>query len=158
MKAKFIICLLGILLFGTSHSFSQEKNRGFNFERFKAERVAFITDAINLTPAEAEKFWPVYNEFDRKRLDLMKKRNELELSMKDENLKKMSDKEFIELSRKLASSPKKDGELSLEYNEKFLKILSPEKVVKLYIAEGNFREYWLRNNFRNNHRENEDKK
>ena len=36
-------------------------------ERIRSERVAFITEELSLTPAEAEKFWPVYNEFrDRK--------------------------------------------------------------------------------------------
>ena len=33
----------------------------------KAERVAYLTAAVNLTPAEAEKFWPVYNNMERER-------------------------------------------------------------------------------------------
>ena len=32
-------------------------------ERIKAQRVAFITDRLSLTPDEAQKFWPIYNQF-----------------------------------------------------------------------------------------------
>jgi hypothetical protein len=31
-------------------------------ERLESFRIQFITKKLNLTPAEAEKFWPVYNE------------------------------------------------------------------------------------------------
>ena len=143
MNTKFVICLLGILLSTTSLSYGQNKDDHFDFEKFKADKVAFITEAINLTPDEAQKFWPVYNEFEKKKWDLMRERHDLERSLRDE-LKEMSDKEYIDLSKRLASFPQKDGELSLEYNDKFLKILSPEKVVKLYIAEVNFRGKLLR--------------
>jgi hypothetical protein len=33
-------------------------------EKLKAHKIAFITDRLQLTPAEAEKFWPVYNEHE----------------------------------------------------------------------------------------------
>lgn len=32
-------------------------------EKIEALRVAFISQQLNLTPQEAEKFWPVYNQF-----------------------------------------------------------------------------------------------
>ena len=41
-------------------------------ERVQALKVAFITKALNLTSAEAEKFWPIYNEFQDKR-DVVRK-------------------------------------------------------------------------------------
>ncbi|HLG04086.1 MAG TPA: hypothetical protein VI731_10860, partial [Bacteroidia bacterium] len=40
---------------------------GTGAERVQALKVAFITKHLNLTPAEAEKFWPVYNEYQDKR-------------------------------------------------------------------------------------------
>ena len=36
-------------------------------DRMKAERVAYLTSAMDLTPAEAEKFWPVYNNMESER-------------------------------------------------------------------------------------------
>ena len=33
-------------------------------EKIKALKIAFITEELNLTSNEAEKFWPVYNKYD----------------------------------------------------------------------------------------------
>ncbi|MGF7138487.1 hypothetical protein [Roseimarinus sediminis] len=136
---------IGLILFTlTLNAMAGMRMQGkFDYDKFKAEKVAFITEAIDLTPGEAQKFWPVYNEFERKRWELMKEHRELDKSLQ-EDLKKMSEKEYIELSRKLASFPHQEGELVVEYNEKFLKILSPKKVVELYVAELDFRNTMLR--------------
>ena len=49
-------------------TFANEKPDGkFDFEKFKAEKIAYITNALSLTPKEAEVFWPVYNEFEGKK-------------------------------------------------------------------------------------------
>lgn len=137
MKKKLIIAL-GTLLIALCAFSMDQPQRNFDFDKFKAEKIAYITEAISLTPAEAEKFWPVYNEFEKKKWELMQERHQMEVQLKD-NLKEMSDKEYIDLSKKLAAFPKRDGDLNLEYNDKFLKILTPRKVVLLYIAEVNFR-------------------
>lgn len=33
-------------------------------DRIRALKVGFITDKLNLTPEESEKFWPVYNQYE----------------------------------------------------------------------------------------------
>ena len=37
-------------------------------EKMEAMRVGFITQKLDLTSEEAQKFWPVYNEFQKKHL------------------------------------------------------------------------------------------
>ena len=34
-----------------------------NGDRIEALRIAYISEQLNLTPAEAQKFWPVYNAY-----------------------------------------------------------------------------------------------
>ncbi len=63
--------------------FPQEQEKKDNFfsaesrEKMNSYRVAFLTERLNLTPAEAEEFWPVYNEYRNKKekhqMDLWKK-------------------------------------------------------------------------------------
>lgn len=43
----------------TLSSFAQQKSN----EKIESMRVAFITNRLNLTPEESQKFWPVYNAF-----------------------------------------------------------------------------------------------
>ncbi len=64
-----------ILLFAASlESFAQD---GDKHERIKALKVSFITEKLELSSAEAEKFWPVYNTYDSQIHDLRHKERQL---------------------------------------------------------------------------------
>ena len=39
-------------------------------EKVEAHKIAFITNELNLTPEESQKFWPIYNEYSAKERDL----------------------------------------------------------------------------------------
>ncbi|MCF8358928.1 MAG: hypothetical protein K9H26_09235 [Prolixibacteraceae bacterium] len=141
MKRNLLLIIF--LLFSVSLLAGTFRGDKFDFDKFKARKVAYITEAIDLTPAEAEVFWPVYNELEKKRFELMQERRKTEEIMEGET-KKMSDAEYTELSRKMASFMKSESDLIIEYNEKFLDILPPKKVVELYKAEHSFREELLK--------------
>ena len=36
-------------------------------DRIKSEKIAFITTELDLTPEEAQVFWPVYNQIEKKK-------------------------------------------------------------------------------------------
>ncbi|WP_338409843.1 sensor of ECF-type sigma factor [uncultured Flavobacterium sp.] len=64
------------------------------FEKVKALKVAYITKELNLTTAEAEKFWPIYNLFDAKQFDLRhKKMKTIMKKLKEDGLDVIDDKE-----------------------------------------------------------------
>ena len=42
------------------------------FEEIKAHKTAFITDRVNLTSTQAEKFWPIYNKHEQEVMALRK--------------------------------------------------------------------------------------
>lgn len=48
---------------------AQDKKKDWK-DRWKAEKIAYITDAMELTSAEAEKFWPVYNKCECEKKNL----------------------------------------------------------------------------------------
>ncbi|HBL76724.1 MAG: hypothetical protein A2W90_23560 [Bacteroidetes bacterium GWF2_42_66] len=111
-------------------------------QRMKAEKISFISARLDLTTDEAQVFWPVYNEFERKKLELEKKRMELELKTNrktelpgDEELKKIND-EYI-------ATFTEEARLMQDYNKQFLKVLSIQKTVKLYEFERKFRLHML---------------
>ncbi|MCF6169136.1 sensor of ECF-type sigma factor [Lutibacter sp.] len=56
---KKLLLLVYIILLTTNTTFSQQQNR----QKIKALKTAHITEALNLTPTEAEKFWPIYNMY-----------------------------------------------------------------------------------------------
>lgn len=119
---------------------------GFDLEKLKAEKIAFFTNALSLTPTEAEKFWPIYNELDKKKFEIVYKRQNF-IKQINEVPQNKSEKEIAELSRKIAATFVEEGKLSVEYNEKFLKVLPAKKVVLLFNADWQLR-HKLLNSFR----------
>ena len=139
----FLISLSIFLIIQTNVSGQKSENNKERWEKYKSEKVAFLTTNLDLTPAEAQKFWPVYNQMDKEKSDVQRKRRELEHQVRDA-AETLSDKEIVLLTREYASNMEKEGALNKKYNEEFLKILPPKKVLKLYKAEGEFRMYMFR--------------
>ena len=93
-----------------------------NGEKIQALKIAFITQKLQLTPDEAQKFWPVYNQYD----------NEIH-NIEIDN----SDPSAIHKEEKLLDIRKK-------YLSSFEKILGPDKTNRLFNAERDFRGILIR--------------
>lgn len=121
---------------------TEEKN-----DRIQAQKVAFITERINLTSSEAQVFWPVYNDCQDKKDKINVQRRTLREYYK-KNARTLSDKEADDILSKYVSIEQQEVNLFVEYNEKFKQVLSSKKVMQLYIAENQFKA-WLLNKLRN---------
>jgi hypothetical protein len=135
MKTKFILPI--IFLFVTSLSFSQ----GFRDkkEKVKALKVAYITEQLDLTTDEAQKFWPVYNAFDDKQGELRHEKMRAILDrFQPGNVDKLSEKEASAL---LIQMEKIEEDL-FNLRKKFIKdlqgVISAKKIIKLKKAEEDF--------------------
>jgi len=109
-----------------------------NMEKLNAYKIAFFTRRLNLTSQEAEKFWPVYNEFQDKRNSILQERLSLNRNINQNELN-MSDKEMIEAGDNYISLQVREASLAQEYHKKFREILSPKKVLRLYQAENQYK-------------------
>ena len=90
MKTKFILPI--ILLFISTVSFSQDFKE--KREKVKALKVAYITEQLELTTEEAQKFWPLYNAFDDKQSELRHEKMRSILDrFKPGNVEKLSEKD-----------------------------------------------------------------
>jgi len=145
MKNKFLYLIITALFVIPAHVFAQENNTEHQdrWDRFRAEKISFLTDKLDLSPEEAQKFWPVYNEMDKERSEIERVRRDLDKQVR-EATEKLSDAKVIKLTRDYASNAENEGALVTKYNEKFLKILPPQKVLMLYKAENEFRMYMFR--------------
>jgi hypothetical protein len=117
---------------------NQILNQNPNLEKLNAYKIAFFTRRLNLTSGEAEKFWPVYNEFQNKRIVIQTERQSLNRNV-NQNMLNMSEKEMTETGDRLISLQIQEASLSQEYHKKFREILSPAKVLRLYQAENQYR-------------------
>lgn len=127
---KTFITLLIISL--TWQGFSQDNDRR---ERIKALKVAYITEQLDFTSSEAQKFWPIYNAFEDQEQQLRRenysKRKETDVaSLSEQDAKKMIDD--------MLSTEKKKLELRETFIKDLQKILSSKKIIKLKITEDQF--------------------
>jgi hypothetical protein len=148
MKRQIII--LSVLFIFSIGVVEAQRGAGYHkdrWDKFRTEKIAFISSRLELTPTEAERFWPVYNQMNKKRREIQKLRRTIDERVRTVN-DTLSEKEIIDLTRKYAESMQKEGTVQIEYNEKFLKILPPVKVLNLYKTEKEFRMYMIKK-FRN---------
>ena len=135
MKTKIILPIIFLLV--TSLSFSQ----GFKEkrEKVKALKVAYITEQLELTTDEAQKFWPIYNAFDEKQSELRHEKMRAILDrFKPGDVEKLSEKDA---SNSLAQMEKIEEDL-FNLKKKFIKdlqgVISAKKIIKLKKAEEDF--------------------
>ncbi len=111
--------------------------------RIEALKVAFITQQLNLTTAEAEKFWPVYNEFNTKRDELAKSKRQLMKDARKTGLDNITDKQAEEIVQAEFKFEQQVLDLKKEYFEKYKLLLGTKKAAKLFQAEREFNDFLL---------------
>ncbi len=137
-----LICLIAAQLTAQPSTEAQkQQQRGQRYQQIQSAKIAFFTAELELTPKEAEDFWPLYNEYWKARenanlqsFHALRSINKLlceDEKVKDSQLKQLMD---AYLSGSLA-----EGEINKEYYQKFIKIFPIKKVAKMYTAEENFR-------------------
>jgi len=141
---KRIIAFTFILAFTiTVNAQPHNKKHHDWWEKYRAEKVAFLTSYLELTPEEAQQFWPVYNQLEKERWEAQKIRREMEEKVLEAS-ETMAENKIEQLTRDFAGSLKKEANMLVAYNEKFLEILPPGKVLKLYKGETEFRMHMIK--------------
>ncbi len=131
VKKGILIIVMGFTL---SFPVAAQDHRE-RYEQIEAIKVAFITSKLDLNTDEAQKFWPVYNNYQKELMELMKKRREdRQKTNIDPNDKINADLAYE--SRML--------DLKKKYKKLYLKAIPPEKILLLYQAEREFREHLIK--------------
>ena len=136
---KIYISLL--LLFISTITLSQNNDK---LEKIKALRVAFISTKLELTSNEAQKFWPIFNEFDKNQTDLRKEKRMLMMRLKHQNTSSLSD---IEMQKLLDTSELLESNIQTNRQQlvKNLKgVISPQKIILLKQLEEDFKKTLLK--------------
>ncbi len=115
MKKYLLILIVGLSTFCIK---AQENDPVKRSEKIQALKIAFITQKLDLSTDEAQKFWPVYNKY------------EAELKQVIKNNKNSPD--VIDGDEKLLNLRKR-------YRSEFIKVIGQPKMNNLFNAEKEFR-------------------
>lgn len=135
--------VLIILFIVSVQTFAQHKNHR---ERIKALKTAFITEELNLSSSEAEKFWPIYNAYDEKVHEFyVTNRRKFRKKISDGNGEgTITEKQAKEMLDKMLKNDAKITQAKIDLKNDLQKVISNVKILKLFKAEHEFSKKLLR--------------
>lgn len=119
-KIYLIIGFLSLMGFAKAQDDNQPTEK--KLQDIEALKVAFISKELNLTPEEAQKFWPVYNQYSK----------EMNATLQDKD-----NPDVIEKEEKVVNIRKR-------YRDQFTKLLGAQRMNRMFTAETDFRKLLIR--------------
>ena len=140
MKTKYILrFLLSFLMLLPIATIAQDRK-----DKIETMHIAYLSQKLDLTSAEAEKFWPIYNEYKADQDKLRQQRmDNVQAVKKAGGVDNMSDAEVQKLITDETDLETSQLELRKEYITKFQQAIPIRKVAKFFIAEDEFKRYLL---------------
>ncbi|MHC2990087.1 hypothetical protein OB13_00200 [Pontibacter sp. HJ8] len=139
---KYLIAFLFFCAFtlaGTA-AFAQNGRPQDRRENVESAKIAFLTDKMGLTTEQSQKFWPVYNEYETKRRELVKAYR----SGYREDVDQLSEQEAKARIDGLFNMREKELEMEKEYVARYQRIISYNQIIKLYRSEREFTKLLLK--------------
>jgi len=135
---KIAILTTLFLLFLSSNLFSQERKEGR--KKIRTFKISFITEKLDLTEKEAVKFWPIYNKFEKKRMQLhlserYKLKNQIEKLGGIDHLKEVQAKS---ITVEMLAIEKSMYQIHIDFHKEISAVISYKKILKLQIVELEF--------------------
>ena len=106
-------------------------------------KVAYLTNQMDLTPEEAQVFWPVYNQY-RDEMDIHRKEGRKKYKDFKSKRSELSDDELVKQMEYKFDHDRQAIAIEEKYFKQFVEILSPQKVLAMMEAEEGFKRELLR--------------
>jgi hypothetical protein len=136
-----LFILLPVFVFGQVEQppiLSPEKRK-----ELEGMKVAYLTNKMDLSPEEAQVFWPVYNQY-RDEIDAHREKGRKKYQVFKINQSVLTDEEIEEHLAFKFDHDREAIDIEEKYIERFTEILSPQKVVALLEAEEGFKRELLK--------------
>ena len=133
---KKINILASLLFLAATLSLSSQEKQ--DWDKIKSLKIAFITERLDLTPKEAQSFWPIYNEHQSKREGLFREER-FEIGSEIKNLDALSDARAGELLARMQKLEEEKYNVEKSYIEKISKTISAKKTILLMRSEEDFK-------------------
>lgn len=134
MRILFAICLLTLL---GNEVLGQGKLTEEKRKEFEAQKIAFFTKELDLSPVEAAIFWPLYNEMQKKKAQIEERMRKGFNAMNA--IPNLTEEQYAEAIGKRLAAEEELQEVKEEYYKKMLAELPASKIWKLGGAEHKFR-------------------
>ncbi len=131
---KRFLILLCLVAFTTSGSVLAQNNEngvkgGKKYrEQVEALRVGIFTQLMELSAEDGQKFWPLHKQYMVEMHQMHRRERNLYKKVKNGDATQQDVQEWVDIE-------KQKGELIEKWADEFLKVLTPNQVAKMFVAE-----------------------
>ena len=137
---NYVKLFLSVALFAFCFSADAQNNAGADWmSRMRSEKIAFLTAEMGLTPEEAQVFWPIYNKAEAEETSAFDQTRKCFTALNEAVQQKKPQSEISRLLHEYTSAVTKSQGIQAKYISQYEKVISAEKVAKLFLAEERFR-------------------
>ncbi len=131
---RIVIFLFAIIMFPVLRTGAQNPN----MEKLNNYKIGFFTKKLNLTSGEAEKFWPVYNEYQGQKNLIQTEKMKLNRNF-NQNESSLTDKQMEDMGDKYVDCLVQETNLAVAFHKKLKEVLTPVKIILYYQAENQYK-------------------
>ncbi len=136
MKSRiWTLALILIFNAGAMNAQKDDSTKVNRKEKIESLKRAYITDELDLTTAEAEKFWPIYNAHDKKQEAI---KGDLRETNKKLKTGTQTDKETLAAIDVMTQKRKEAADLDGQFMKECIPVIGSAKVAKLAGLEREF--------------------
>ncbi|WP_308991190.1 hypothetical protein QLS71_002075 [Mariniflexile litorale] len=107
-----------------------------NRDKIKTLKIAYITEKLDLSEKEAQKFWPIYNTYEEENTRLRKEAYE---ARKRINFETITEEEAKEVLKENRLKDNKRQAIENEFFNNLSKVISAKKIILLHKTEDDFK-------------------
>lgn len=135
------LVFIGLALVLMSSGYSQDVPQQNAESKLQAARIALITERLGLTPEQAQKFWPLYNQYAQDRRQLQQEVRKARLGLDMQHLTEEQSKRLMKLRLDIKQ---KEVNLEKRYSNRLMDVISSRQLLALRKAEDDFRAMIIR--------------
>lgn len=123
----------------SANSFSQQFRSGSHqreIDRITQIKIAKLTNDMRMNKTQAQKFWPIYNEFDNQRKEIRREIRNLSKNLSE-------DDDIYKKQQKVLDLKQQELDLTRRYKYSFLKVISEEQYGTMLASEERFNQALL---------------
>lgn len=109
-------------------------------QKIESARIALITERLGLSPEQAERFWPLYNQYSQQKRQI---RSEFTKARAGVDPRDMTEEESQRLMTLQFETRQKELNLEKEYANRLRDVISSQQLLNLRKAEDDFKRMLL---------------
>ncbi len=142
MKARLYIIAALIVTALTAVAQTNNKDQRTRWmNEVRTQKYEFIVKETDMTKEQQDEFLPIYKEMEKAIFTANQEARALELKVTNQT--RTTEAEYAAAALMLARVKQREGDIEMEYYQKFERILSKKQLFQLKRAENKFTQYML---------------